>query len=310
MLKFKYKLKLQLIKCCPFLCLYGANMKSILVSSVLFMSATACAVDNSQAMDNLANSLYAIQTNVVHGEYMGTSTTIGATYKNAFKYTFGSTASKPEIWIKDGDLLEQGAAVVVDPANTKLSPGAGVSKLFRDNAEHYAQSKGIKYKNFESDIWRKVLTGLPAEGVAKLNSNNNVRLQGKDKRHTMSVIHVAGPQCTSGVVGKREEKLLHDSYYSALQEAELHAFASIAFPFISGGIFGCGTLQGAQAGISGIMDYFLDHPHSIIQRVDIVLFKNSQHQSYFIKGMRNWVQKTARTLVEDDTFQKQADMLG
>lgn len=120
-----------------------------------------------------------------------------------------------EIEVTQGDIAKQpDMDAVVNAANAELRPGGGVA-----GAIHRAAGPELE----------KVCQPLApiAPGEAVITEAFNLPNQW--------VIHCLGP-----VYGrdKPEEKLLADCYRNALQLAENHQIAAIAFPAISAGIFG------------------------------------------------------------------------
>lgn len=130
-----------------------------------------------------------------------------------------------------GDIARQpDVDAVVNAANAELRTGGGVA-----GALHRAAGPGLEAE------------GLPLgpirPGEAVLTGGH-----GLPNRH---VIHVLGP-----VYGRDEpsDRLLADGYRNALDLAERHGIASVAFPALSTGVFGYPVGSAARVALATVLD--------------------------------------------------------
>jgi len=128
-----------------------------------------------------------------------------------------------ELECVSGDIAAQPDIIaVVNAANAQLKPGGGVA-----GALHRAAGPGLEEEG------RSLAPIKPGEAV----------ITGGHKLPNRYVIHCLGPVYG---VDQPEAILLADCYRNALQIAEEHLIASIAFPSISTGAFGYPTEAAAS----------------------------------------------------------------
>ena len=72
------------------------------------------------------------------------------------------------------------------------------------------------------------------------------------------IIHAVGPRWHGGDMG--EEELLCGAYRSALRLAKENRCASIGFPLISAGIFGCPVEMAWKAALKACRDFLAEEP--------------------------------------------------
>ncbi|MGQ4879785.1 macro domain-containing protein [Billgrantia sp. LNSP4103-1] len=152
-----------------------------------------------------------------------------------------------EVECRQGDIANQpDIEAVVNAANAALRPGGGVA--------------GALHRAAGPELDRACRPLAPVEpGQAVITE-----AFGLPNRH---VIHCLGP-----VYGRDipEEALLADCYRNALELAERHGIASIAFPALSAGAFGYPLEEAARVALGTVSETLPRCPG--IERVRFVLF--------------------------------------
>lgn len=121
-----------------------------------------------------------------------------------------------ELTVVEGDITQQQVDAIVNAANSRLHPGAGVS-----GAIHAAGGPAIR-----QDCVRLFPDGIPTGGAGATTA-------GELYPPVMWVIHVVGPVHGDGT---RDE--LVSCYANALHVADDVGARTVAFPLISAGIYG------------------------------------------------------------------------
>ncbi|MGM0416624.1 MAG: macro domain-containing protein [Thermodesulfobacteriota bacterium] len=154
----------------------------------------------------------------------------------------GDIASQPEM------------QAVVNAANAWLRPGGGVA-----GAIHRAAGPGLEEE---------------CRALAPINPGEAV-ISGAHNLPNEYVVHCLGP-----VYGKDEpaDQFLTDCYRNALELAEQHNIASIAFPSISTGAFGYPVEAAARVAFQTLMETV---PHlKLVQHIRVVLFSDADARVY------------------------------
>lgn len=169
-----------------------------------------------------------------------------------------------------GDIVEQpDVDAVVNAANAALQPGGGVA-----GAIHRAAGPGL------AEECRPLAPLSPGEAV----------ITGGHRLSNPYVIHCLGP-----VYGRDrpEGELLAACYRNALELADRHGLASVAFPAISTGAFGFPMEQAAEAALGAVLS-----AAARLESVRLVRFVLSDdralrlHHEVLLRLMERWADGT------------------
>ncbi len=143
----------------------------------------------------------------------------------------------------EGDLTKQtNIACIVNAANTSLQMGGGVAGAIR-RADPSGQIQA------ECDAHGPIQTG-----GAAITSGGDLPIP--------HVIHAAGPVWGSDTSEKCKAQL-YDAYFNSLKLAHEQGIRTIAFPFISAGIFGFPIEEGAASiPLKATQDFLKQYPDS------------------------------------------------
>lgn len=157
--------------------------------------------------------------------------------------------------IRNQDIFESGAEVIVNAANTHLGGGGGI-----DGAIHLKGEEPYRaaHKSLKEQYQSKYVRGY-AEMIesGKLN----------DKFHISHVIVVAGP--VGPVISENGESQLYSCYFNSLLLAHLQKKTSIAFPSISTGIFNFPKDRAAAISLKAVKDFINLYPDSQLNTISI-----------------------------------------
>ncbi|WP_279059755.1 O-acetyl-ADP-ribose deacetylase [Mobiluncus curtisii] len=136
-----------------------------------------------------------------------------------------------------GDLTEMNVDAIVNAANSSLLGGGGV-----DGAIHRAAGPELLAACHKLRATR-FPDGLPVgQAVATRGFNLAARW----------VIHTVGPNRHAG---QTDPQLLHDAFANSLREAARVGARDVAFPAISGGVYGWDMAQVAHIGVAAVREY-------------------------------------------------------
>lgn len=137
------------------------------------------------------------------------------------------------------DITTLAIDAIVNAANERLAPGGGVC--------------GAIHRAAGPELARACSLVAPCPtGQARLTPGFNLSAR--------YVIHAVGPVWQGGGAGEAE--LLASAYRTALELADGHSLASIAFPAISTGIFGYPVESATQTAVSTVRE-FLGHARTV-----------------------------------------------
>ncbi|WOD65664.1 macro domain-containing protein (plasmid) [Niallia taxi] len=154
------------------------------------------------------------------------------------------------------DLTKMKVDAIVNPTNTELKIGGGVSGAI------FQAAGVVELKQAFDDVG-----GCP---VGQAIITNGFRLPSK------YIIHTAGPVWKGG--SYREAELLKNSYAHSLELAEKYQCESVAFPLISAGFSGYPKEEALQIAVSTISEFLVNHEmHVYLVVFDKTSFGLSQH---------------------------------
>ena len=150
-----------------------------------------------------------------------------------------------------GDITQLEVDAIVNAANTGLVGGAGLCGMIHEAAGP------------EIDIeCRKI--GYCLRGEAKITKGYNLPAK--------YVIHTVGP--IYGQHHGKESEILYSCYYESMRLADEHNLTSIAFPYISTGIYKYPKDEARVITIKSLTDYLEDNPNTSIKKVVLVEYQN------------------------------------
>jgi len=156
------------------------------------------------------------------------------------------------ILLTEGDITRVDADAIVNPSNTSLILGAGVSGAI-------ATAGGARVQEEMSAIGHCPVGGAVITGAGKLKARY--------------VIHAVGPRMGEG----DEDEKLRSATLHALLVAEENQLESIAFPAISTGVFGYPMERCAQVMLTTAKDFLLSDQDRNLERILFCLFGKESH---------------------------------
>lgn len=145
------------------------------------------------------------------------------------------------------NLITMQVDAIVNSANVGLIAGSGLCGQIHDAAGSLM------------DIECKKLGGCE-RGEAKLTKGYNLPAK--------YVIHTVGP--VYGMHGGEEPEMLYSCYYESMRLANDNDIASIAFPYISSGVYGYPFEEVKTIAQQSISDFLEDFPETSIEEVFLV----------------------------------------
>lgn len=158
----------------------------------------------------------------------------------------------PDIKFIRSNLVKLKVDAIVNAANTGLVGGNGLCGMI-----HEAAGPGI-------DVECKKI-GYCLRGEAVMTGAYNLPAG--------HVIHTVGP--IYGQHDGRESEILYSCYYESLMLADRHSLNSIAFPYISTGIYGYPMDEARPVAISAIEEFLEDNHDTSVRSIYLVEYDGS-----------------------------------
>ena len=161
-----------------------------------------------------------------------------------------SSRQHVQITVVKGDITMQPVDVIVNAANSKLAAGGGVCGAIFAAAGHeliqachvYPLHNGVRC----------------AVGDACITPSGALQRRGVKK-----IIHAVGPDGRIIKDRQQQKKLLGSAYQKSLELAAQRGFKSIAFPFISSGIYQVDSQLAAKTAVTAVQKYCADNKTSL-----------------------------------------------
>lgn len=159
-----------------------------------------------------------------------------------------------KIELIQGDITKMNTDGIVNAANNTLLGGGGV-----DGAIHRAGGPSILEQC-------KKIGGCPT-GEARITTAGDLNAK--------YIIHTVGPIYKDGKSG--EAKLLEEAYRNSMKLAEEYNIKTIAFPFISAGVYGYPKGEAAKIALRGVLRELESRK---IEKVYFVLFSEENYNIF------------------------------
>jgi O-acetyl-ADP-ribose deacetylase len=167
------------------------------------------------------------------------------------------------ISIRNQDLFQSEAEIIVNAANKHLGGGGGIDgAIHNKGGKRYAQAHHHLQRKYNSSYTCGYAEMIDSGDLKKYNNINHV-------------IVVAGP---CGKSSPKKESELYSCYYNSLVLALQHK--SIAFPAISTGIFGFPKDRAAAISLRAIGDFIANYPHTSLKAISIHFLTSKELQDY------------------------------
>ena len=168
-----------------------------------------------------------------------------------------------QLIIEKGDITKSHVQAIVNAANSRLCGGGGVcGAIFHAAGWNQLQNACNTVINPDSTNNDKHI--LCSTGQACITPSFNLKTQGIDW-----IIHAVGPIYNHNL---NQDFLLASAYTNSLLLADKYDIQSIAFPFISSGIYGFPKQPAASIALGAIRDYCNKYPETSLTKIHFVLF--------------------------------------
>lgn len=173
-----------------------------------------------------------------------------------------------DVQIVLGDIMNEPADVIVNPANPRLQHGGGLCGIIFDavmkTEQGYAQllyeigqipqdSDGIR-----CDFGNSVLTSAPGLPFK-------------------SIIHTVGAMADIHNPAEQRQ-ILFSCYYTSITLANAFKFKSIAFPLVGCGIYGCSHSDSYNAFLAACRKFTRKFPHRKLNTVKLVILEREHYE--------------------------------
>lgn len=177
--------------------------------------------------------------------------------------------------IQKGDITHTPVDAIVNAANEQLEGGAGAcGAIFKAAGWQQLQNACNQ---------QPLLRGIRCPvGQAYMTTSFDLKFKHGIKR----IIHAVGPDCRIIKDPAQQDMLLESAYKNSLTLADKNGLQSIAFPFISSGIYGFPQERAVKIALQTIKEYAAQYPTTSLTEVYMVLF-SQQDAELFVKAVKN-----------------------
>ena len=163
---------------------------------------------------------------------------------------------------------------IVNAANKQLARSSGVCGAIFQAAE----GVGTQLQDYLKNYWPEGIT----PGQAVLTPSFYL-----EKKGINYIIHAVGPIYNHYADKKEAAQILHDAYQNSLDVAHNYTLHSIAFPFISSGVYGYPIKEAVAIALKSIITY-VQEMHPTLNDIYVVLFSRSDFD-LFVKTLSGLV---------------------
>ena len=169
-----------------------------------------------------------------------------------------------QLFLIQGDILQEEVDVIVNAANPKLEHIGGLAKAIADAGGDKIQKESTCYVKDNGEL---------SPGKAVCLSSGILPFQ--------KIIHAVGPRWRGG--HSKEQEKLHRAVYNCLCVANKENLKTIAIPALGTGVYEVPMSVCAQESQRAVVDFCRNHPRAVLNEVHFVLYSEKDSQS-FIKN--------------------------
>lgn len=196
-----------------------------------------------------------------------------------------------------GDITELHVDAIVNAANNQLRRGGGVC--------------GAIYTKAGPEL-EKCTTAIPLLNNTRCETGYAIMTSSFNMTNTKYIIHAVGPIYIDG--NSNEDSLLRQVYEFSVNMAVTHNLKSIAFPFISSGIFGyplneCANI--AMASLYELSNRFTDIEITMVafSDTDYEVLNNSLQEIKCVTNQLHCVPSDTKVMIEYHTKGDDSDVI-
>jgi O-acetyl-ADP-ribose deacetylase len=180
--------------------------------------------------------------------------------------------AKTAITVVKGDIVQQSVDAIVNAANPQLQGGGGVCKAIFLAAGWTDLQKAC-------DTYPLINGVRCPVGDARMTASFNLNSIGVKK-----IVHAVGPDARIIKDQEKQKTLLASAYTASLKLAVKSSLKTIAFPFISSGIYAMDHTVAAETAIAAVDDFVRKQP-TALSEIRFVL--NNQEDYDLFYGLLN-----------------------
>ena len=218
-------------------------------------------------MKKLYTNLFIAQFCIIHSLILSGGIFNNSPSISSSSITHFTLTKKTQLVIAKGNIVKcQNMGAIVNPANPGLWGGGGACGAIFNAAG---------WDNLQ-DACNAINNGNGINfGQACITGSFNLKNQG-----IKYIIHAAGPDCGVITDPQEQNRLLAETYTNSLKIADQNKLTSIAFPFISAGIYGFPRQLAAQIALKTVAIYLKNNPSTRLKKVFFILFSDTDTQLF------------------------------